>query len=91
MVTLYIYCKFDLLISDACVAHWIRRLPPVPSFPGSNLGGNGLFFVCLFFIFILLFFNLLFFFFNLLFFLIYLFIYFFNLLKGALSRIFVFA
>ena len=40
MVTLLIiYCKFDWLISNVCVLHCLRRLPPMPLAPGSNLGG----------------------------------------------------
>ena len=45
----YIYCKFDHLISDVCVAHCTRRLPPIPFSPGSNLGGDC--FVFCFFVF----------------------------------------
>ena len=40
----FIYCKFDRLISDVCVAHCIRRLPPIPFSLGTNLGGDCFFF-----------------------------------------------
>ena len=49
MVTLYIqYCKFEHLVSGVCVAHCLRRLPPIPFSPGSGTSaGTALFFVFL--------------------------------------------
>ena len=45
------YCKFDHLISNVCVAHCIRRPAPILFSPGSNLGGTAFFFLIFFFFF----------------------------------------
>ena len=49
LARIYCYgCKFDSLVSDVCVVHCIRGLPPVALSRGSNFGGEGFFFFIFF-------------------------------------------